>query len=276
MNSISFVIVSYISQELLRDCIESIIKECEISNIEYEIIVVDNSPNEYKEIVRLLIASFNIPIMYIPSKNIGYGAGNNLGCQSSKNDIICIINPDVRLKSYTLKYVFEKLNNDLNLALLGGKQIGGRNISFYLLPEFFVPFLSALIVFISNRFNLFSSRLFFLSGACFFMPREKFDEVGGFDSNIFLYHEESDLSKRILANHYKIEYDKRIEYIHEMGERKNLSDKTFICMLESLFYYLNKYGLSVKRVTFFKKIYFRFTDKRLYKLFCEFYNKGKL
>ena len=39
-----------------------------------------------------------------------------------------------------------------------------------------------------------------MSGAAFFIRRKAFNEIGGWDENIFLYHEEDDLCLRIKQN----------------------------------------------------------------------------
>ena len=41
------------------------------------------------------------------------------------------------------------------------------------------------------------SEITVMSGAAFFVRRSAFEKVGGFDPNIFLYHEDDDLSRRL-------------------------------------------------------------------------------
>ena len=77
--NLSVVIVSYISEEVIYKCIESIPKDINI-------LIVDNSGNkEFK---------LSIEEKYINAKcilsfeNLGMGAGNNLGLKNSLTDFV--------------------------------------------------------------------------------------------------------------------------------------------------------------------------------------------
>ena len=75
-----------------------------------------------------------------------------------------------------------------------------------------------------------------------FVEAKTFNEIGGFDRNIFLYYEESDLSWRFLKQKNKNTYlIPSIEYIHYKGisTKKNIDIK--IEQKISLLYYINKH-----------------------------------
>jgi GT2 family glycosyltransferase len=92
---LSIVIVNYNLHDELFDCIRSIEKSK--SKIDTEIIIVDNSE---KDIVSKKLKKEFKKIRYIKSKkNIGYGAGINLGFKSAKGEFILVLNPDTKLES---------------------------------------------------------------------------------------------------------------------------------------------------------------------------------
>ena len=65
-----------------------------------------------------------------------------------------------------------------------------------------------------------------LSGVCFAIERENFLKIGGFDENIFLYMEDTELSWKINANNLKILYIPEAiiyhDYFLKVPRRKDL------------------------------------------------------
>lgn len=256
---ISIIIVTYHSQDLIQDCIYSIFQSTTLKHKEFEIIIVDNSDMDgHKTLLttleKELLKYENIRILKTP-KNLGYGGGNNYGIEKSNGDLICIMNPDIRLNEDVLLDVIQQYRENDKLCLLGYKQKGGAEISFYLNPEFHLSIFTSMVVKLMNYINFFKADWCYLSGALMFLEKEKFSKIGGFDEDIFLYVEEADISKRILLEGYKINYCKNLEYTHyvKLDERANFNLKTYDYEIKSLFYYLNKYKFS-RKLFLFKKI----------------------
>ena len=200
---ISYIVVTFKSNHLIRDCLDSIIRYNDES---YEIIVVDNSPDlENKELFYLLDSEYPF-VIKIRNKNKGYGHGNNVGIKRCSGELIAIVNPDIRFLEPFVKKTRNYFNNNSYLALLGYKQIGGRNFSFYMRPEFFCPIIDNFLVRLLNRVNFFNPKIQFLSGACMFIRKTSFENIGLFDENIFLYHEEADITQRFLKSNFKIKF----------------------------------------------------------------------
>ncbi len=251
VNKISIIIVTYNSQSHITDCMDSIVQFIDVDPNQLEIIFVDNSAgtdaDETKKLVENHPLTGSVRVLYIHNPaNLGYGQGNNVGIRSSTGDIICIMNPDVRFCSKVLADALRKFQNR-NLALLGYKQLGGYNLSYYLKPEFKNVF-AGVITKLANRFNIFLQKYFYLSGAFFFIDRKKVESIGLFDEKIFLYFEEPDLARRIAALRYDICYDKSIDYLHLVGERAEWSERAFTHEINSLKYYLEKFNLNSHRI----------------------------
>ena len=95
--NLSVIIVSYKSEHVIENCINSI-------DNEIEIIVIDNSDDD---ILKKKIESKYKNVKYILSeKNLGMGAGNNLGIKNVNKDFVLILNPDVTLKSNSIDEIF--------------------------------------------------------------------------------------------------------------------------------------------------------------------------
>jgi GT2 family glycosyltransferase len=104
----------------------------------------------------------------------------------------------------------------------------------------------------------------FFFGACFFIERSKFDDIGLFDENIFMYGEENDLHHRLRSKSHlsKMIFDKEMAYLHLIENRSD-SIKTKSKILESNLYFCKKNGLSeVKMIqrTILNASFFRLID----------------
>ncbi len=91
--NLSVIIVSYKSDYVIENCINSI-------HSEIEIVIVDNSNNDQlKEKIETKYKN----VKYILSKeNLGMGAGNNLGIKNVNKDFVLILNPDVTLEKSSI------------------------------------------------------------------------------------------------------------------------------------------------------------------------------
>ena len=248
MKKISILIVTYNSIALIKECIDSIFNFNDLPADKIEILVVDNSDvATSKELFNFISNLYGDKIIVIKNEsNLGYGQGNNVGIAAATGDIICIMNPDVRFIEPLLQTVQNNFEKDSNLGLLSFKQLGGKNLSFYLKPESNYGIFNSVIIKVSNALHLFNPHNFYLSGAFMFLDKNKFIKIGQFDENIFMHLEEPDISNRILKNGYSIRYLKQYKYIHLVGDRKTVSDFTIKAQTASLNYYLEKYKIDKK------------------------------
>lgn len=248
MKKISIIIVTYNSLSDINNCINSIYQYSDISLEMLEIIVVDNSSREVFEEMQIRVLENYSNIKFIHNeKNRGYGQGNNVGIRSCQSEIICIINPDVMLTSNMFSHVIKMFADKPDLAVVGGKQSGGIDLSFWIRPEYEFFLITTPLMLFLNFFNIYTARYFFLSGALLFLDNKKFKEIGFFDENIFLYREESDIQKRFLNKKYKCYFEKKLTYRHLIDERKETSDFSFIEEMKSTQYYMNKYSFNFNR-----------------------------
>ena len=96
IQNLSIVIVSFHSEDVIHDCIKSITDEIEI-------IVVENSGN--KDFATELENKYKNVRCILSTKNLGMGAGNNLGLRHIKTDYALILNPDVVLEKDAIKEI---------------------------------------------------------------------------------------------------------------------------------------------------------------------------
>lgn len=206
---LSIIIVHYRAKKELWACLRSI--ERSKPDMAYEIIVVDN--DEEKIIEKELKQKFP-RVLYVSAKgNIGFGAGNNLGAQKAKGELLFFLNPDTEVLQGTLAelVLFVKANTGVGAVaplLLDEDNKAYQQGSLELTPMRGVVALS----FINKLFpNNPISKAYFLQdwnkketkkvdtvpGTAFMLKKDIFEKVRGFDERLFLYFEEDDLCRRV-------------------------------------------------------------------------------
>ena len=107
-NNLTFVIVTFNSRKVIYDCLNSLPKD-------FHKLIIENSSDE--ELKKELEQNYDKTEVVL-SKNIGMGAGNNLGIIKSNTQYVYILNPDVVLKSDTLLNINNSISELENFAIL--------------------------------------------------------------------------------------------------------------------------------------------------------------
>jgi N-acetylglucosaminyl-diphospho-decaprenol L-rhamnosyltransferase len=237
---ISLVLISYKSREKIIRFIENISKNIKI-------IIVDNSQDI--KLIKDMELNKNIEIYLKP--NIGYGSAANFAKSKIKTKYFLLCNPDL-----------ENLNDD---KINKFYEIGNK-----LYPNFLA---------LGPNFESFKKNYKYdysikkkISGSCMFFNSKYFEDLGGFDENIFLYFEEDDLCRR--GNKKKMfSYKINNIYIkHNVGTSVNLENNDQIKKLKELtlwhfiwskfYFYKKHYGKIISLIIFFPTI-----SRIIYKLF---------
>jgi hypothetical protein len=223
MKRLSIVIVTYKSEEDIYDCLQSIWQYNDIPNEDLEVIVVDNSPESEMMFLKLRELYKNDIVLIHNTHNGGYGQGNNVGIKQAKAPTIMIMNPDVRLCQPIFRTALEAFAKDETLCMYGMKQMLSSTVksplSFdcsRLMNGYIIPFIATLC----NKFDLYIPSCMYMAGSCFFINKEKFEGIGLFDEDIFMYGEEDDIHFRLkkrFGSHFA--YNPALRYIHQTLER---------------------------------------------------------
>ncbi len=255
---LSIIIVNYKVEEALFKCIKSI--ELKIKGVSYEIIVIEN--DKKTNLTRKLKIYKNVK--YIRAeKNLGYGAGNNLGVKFASGEFLFILNPDTEIIEGDVKKILSEFNSKTGVVapiLLDkkGKEFllqGTRRLT---------PFSAIFSTSIINKIfpnNPISKQYWMkgtnrnkkypvdvVPGTAFIIKRSLFEKLKGFDEKFFLYFEEMDLSERIESLGYKLYMSPDLKIKHLWGEstdKEKNKDKIF---KESRYYYFKKHFGLVKAV----------------------------
>lgn len=241
----SVIIVNYKSEEHLDRCLTSLyaLFGCEVSE---EIIIVNNYPEEALEKIQQKFPAVKV---ISNQKNGGFGKGNNAGAHLAQGKYLFFLNPDTEIISGSLIKIFEKFETDNNLGAIGSclitekgelqKWSAGQEVTFWDLVKNNLGFLSSRRIWTSEK----EIGAGWIAGTAFFIPREYFLNLGGFDERIFMYFEDVDLCKRIRETEKKITYFPEFKVLHKCGsaysgEGSNWQKQNYY---DSLVYYFEKH-----------------------------------
>ena len=209
-NNLTFIIVTYESDNVIDDCLSSIPNN-------YPIIVIENSGKKnFQEKIEKKYSNVKCVVM---EKNVGYCFGNNHGIKLSTTRFVFILNPDVRLKSNTLDEL-DKVSNEIkNFAILAPTLIRRDSKEGFGLTTNYGSYKKTLTT-TSDFFEVD-----YIQGCGLLLDKNELKNIGFFDENIFMYFDDIDICKRIRNSEKKIYVSKKAEYIH-LGA-KAVNDKFF-------------------------------------------------
>jgi N-acetylglucosaminyl-diphospho-decaprenol L-rhamnosyltransferase len=157
-----------------------------------EVIIVDNTSQDGSaEICESEMAAWPNGVFLATGGNYGFGGGSNRGAKIARGKYLFFLNPDVWLEPNCLEELVRHAEADKI-------QVAGPLVLDYDSDRIQVKGASGFDLFggmIPVRPDEQCDRLFAI-GTFFFMERELFQKLEGFDEELFLYNEEMDLSWR--------------------------------------------------------------------------------
>ncbi len=196
---IGIVIINWNGLNLLKKYLRPIID----NSLNSKVYVIDNNSSDES----LLYLSENFKEVEIISldKNYGFAEGYNLGLKKVREEYVCIINNDILVTKDWLSPIREKFKkypssiiqpNILDINNTDFFEYAGASGGF--IDKYGYPFCRGRIfnTIEKNDGQYSDSKIFWASGACFFISKKIFYEIGGFDKRFFAHMEEIDLCWR--------------------------------------------------------------------------------
>jgi len=229
-NMVSIIIVTRNSEKYIKSNIESIIEATK--EINAEIVVIDNdSSDRTLDVIR---ENFPEVKIFKCDKNNGFGYANNIGWRYSKGNYLLFLNPDTIIDKDSLKNAIERMKKNREIGLLGAKvynsngklQIPCTTTLRGLWAEFCVQFYLYRLFPNNNVFASYTRTydkhdsfqyVDAVAGCFMFFRREAFEDINGFDENIFLYCEEEDIGYRLKKKGWKVCFDPKVKLTHYGG-----------------------------------------------------------
>lgn len=262
MKKVSFVILSYNSEEYLEDCIKSIL---DIKKYKIHIYIIDNgSKDKSLEIIKSLVND-NITIIEL-GKNYGTTISRNKGLHLiTETDYICILDSDTKINEKAIEIMTSYLDKNKNVAIVGPAMEGTngeKQIPYRKFPNWKIKILKAPPI---KKLNKIGERIEnynieelpeefdcdYLISACWMMKYNTYHELGDFDEKIFYSPEDVEYCIRAKTKKYRIVHLRKAKIIHHYQRisKQKLISKANITHLIGLHYVLKKYKKFLKEYT---------------------------
>jgi GT2 family glycosyltransferase len=254
---LSIIIVNWNSWRDLINCINSIKESA--SNINYEIIVVDNfsTDNSVLEIKKL----FADITLIENNKNIGFPAANNQAFRIAKGKFLLALNPDTLVKKNTLQESIRILNDDISIGCIGVKTLKENGEILNSCARTFPTLWSTLChlfyldtIFKKSKFHNSSEMPYWdhnnscdidlLHGGYMMFPSNVYQKIGGFDEKIPMFYEDIEFCCRVKKYGYRNYYLADVEIIHLVGRSIAKAEPSWISGLycDANYFYFLEYG----------------------------------
>jgi N-acetylglucosaminyl-diphospho-decaprenol L-rhamnosyltransferase len=252
---VSIIIVNWNSREYLRRCLSTLFEQrCDFS---IEIIVIDSASFDG---AREMVQESFPQVTFIQSEtNLGFAKANNVAFEQSKGEYVLFLNPDTELIGTALAELFRQCRQLPNAGILGAKLLNNDGSVQTSCVQSFPTFLNQLLSCDYLRTKWPHSRLWGMaalfassniprpveavSGACMFMARNVFVEVGRFSEDYFMYAEDIDLSYKSRVHGFDNYLVSSAVVTHHGGSSSSqvASDFSVVMMREATWRYLRKW-----------------------------------
>ena len=240
-SKIAVVILNWNGQKLLEQFLPSVIKYSK----EAVIYVADNASTDDS----IIFVKNTFPTVKIikNSNNYGYAKGYNEALQFVEEDIYALVNSDIEVSENWLQPIIETFNNEPNTAIIQPKILDFKNKEYFeyagaaggFIDKYGYPFCRGRIFDTIEKDNgqyNDNCKIFWASGACFFIRKDVFRKLNGFDDDFFAHQEEIDLCWRAFNQDYEIKFNYKSVVYHVGGATLELGNpkKTFLNFRNSL------------------------------------------
>lgn len=226
--------VSYNTLALTRQSLEALNRSR--GNFQLEVIVVDNDSQDNS--AEGLREAFPNLKLIASEENLGFGRANNLGLNEAGGEYVLLVNSDAFVGEKTIQVLIDYLEHHPDVGVAGPmlkNNDGSLQRSCYRFPSPSQAWLenTGLARWLEARgwrrdYDLWAhdneQEVDFVSGACFMIRRDVYEQVGGFDPGFFLYSEETDWQRRIRDAGWKIAFTPDTEVTH-LGGSSGANDR---------------------------------------------------
>lgn len=180
--------------------------------------------------------------------NYGYAKGYNLALEQVEEPLYGLVNSDIEVTENWLVPILERFEAEPDTAVIQPKILDFKEPSKFeyagaaggYIDRFGFPFCRGRIfdtVETDNGQYDDPCDIFWASGACFFIRKDVFRRMKGFDGDFFAHQEEIDLCWRIFNAGYRLRYEPRSVVYHVGGATLQYLNpkKTYLNFRNSLF-----------------------------------------
>jgi GT2 family glycosyltransferase len=241
LDKIAVVILNWNGIKLLEQFMPSVLQFSE----EATIYVADNASTDDS----IQFVQHNFPSVKIikNSGNHGFAKGYNDALKEVNAEIYALVNSDIEVTENWLQPIIETFDSEKNTAIIQPKILDFKNKEYFeyagaaggYIDKYGYPFCRGRIFDTIEKDNGQYNdicEIFWASGACFFIRKQVYDELAGFDESFFAHQEEIDLCWRALNEGHTIKYNPDSVVYHVGGAtlQQGNPKKTYLNFRNSL------------------------------------------
>lgn len=205
---VSVIIINYNTLQLVTNCINSVF-QC-TNGINFEVIVVDNASSD--DSAEMLSKDKRINLIK-NENNLGFGKANNIGLRYATGKYVALLNSDTIILNNALKIFYDFAEtSDEKISCMGCLLLDKNKQIIHSFDEYasIKTITKAIVQIYFNYFNVgifknyeskkiesgFPIYVDYITGAALFIRRSIIEKLGFFDTDFFMYFEESELQQR--------------------------------------------------------------------------------
>lgn len=241
MKKIAVVILNWNGRKLLEEFLPSVIRFSPEANI----YVADNASSD--DSVSFLKNTFPTVKIIQNTDNFGFAKGYNEALKFVEEEYYALVNSDIEVTENWLSPIIEIFEDEPKTSIIQPKILSYKNKEMFeyagaaggFIDKYGFPFCRGRIFQAiekdSGQYDDISD-IFWASGACFFIRKQVYRELNGFDEDFFAHQEEIDLCWRAFNLNYKAKYCGKSTVYHVGGATLNETNphKTFLNFRNSL------------------------------------------
>ena len=226
--TVSVVMVVYMTGEALAQSMACVLGDPLVD----EFVIVDNgSALGDRARLEALAGRDERVVLLTGHGNIGFARGANLGARTARGDVLVFLNPDAFLQPSCIAELVRELEQRPSPCIVGGRVLNADRTEQRGARRGDITPMTALVSLARLADRAPALRRFevhwegeappekpaavpTISGACFCMRRQDFDDVDGFDEGYFLHVEDVDLCWRVRQQGGMVVFHPKAEVIH--------------------------------------------------------------
>ncbi|WP_396195012.1 glycosyltransferase family 2 protein [Flavobacterium sp.] len=241
MKKIAVVILNWNGAQLLEQFLPSVVAYSD----EAQIYVADNASSDTS--IEVIESKFPQITIIKNEGNYGFAKGYNVALQQVEEDYYALVNSDIEVTENWLTPILSIFDNEPNIGIIQPKILDFKNKAYFeyagaaggYIDQYGYPYCRGRIFdTIEKDHGQYNDEveIFWASGACFFIRKEIYRTLKGFDDDFFAHQEEIDLCWRAYNLGYKAKYTSKSVVYHVGGATLNEGNpkKTFLNFRNSL------------------------------------------
>lgn len=256
---ISVVTVGMNHLKYIKELYKSLYDDMTTPKVSFETIFVDNCSTDGS--VEFL--QTNYPQVHIIKNSIPYGFGmnNNIGVDEAKGKYVAIINPDIIVKVGAIDALFDFMEAHPRIGMVVPHLYNIDGTHQFSIRNFITPSLFFTRILTHGRDSSNNKKMDrylckdmntekiqpinWAVGAALFLSRKLYQDIGGFDTDYFLYMEDEDLALRVWKSGHPVVYVPNSHMVHNhLRASSHLGKKAWI-HFKSLLTFFRKHGVHI-------------------------------